>query len=355
MKTKFPLIQIMDEQGNVAEPSEREKISQDLALTFYKQMIRIRLFDRKAVSLQRQGRIGTYAPFEGQEAAQVGSALALKEDDWLFPTYRDHGAAFVFGHSLRNILLFWNGRNEGCVPPDGKKIFPPGIPIATQIPHAAGAALAEKMKGSSCAAIAYFGDGATSEGDFHEGLNFASVMKAPVVFFNQNNGYAISVPIEKQMNSETIAQKAIAYGIPGVRVDGNDVFAVYSETLKALARARKGEGPTLIEAVTWRYGAHTTADDPTKYRDQSESHAKRETIDPILRLERFLKNEGVFNDKLMKAFEEDAAAEIDKAVEEMEHYPPANPADIFDYVFEKSVWPIEKQKRDYLQLIGGGM
>ncbi|WP_409270184.1 pyruvate dehydrogenase (acetyl-transferring) E1 component subunit alpha [Neobacillus sp. SCS-31] len=355
MKVDFPIIQIMDEQGNVAEPSVKEKINRDLALEFYKQMIRIRLFDRKAVSLQRQGRIGTYAPFEGQEASHVGSALALNSDDWMFPTYREHGAAFVFGHSLRNILLFWNGRNEGCVPPNRKKIFPPGIPIATQIPHAAGAALAEKMKGTSCAAIAYFGDGATSEGDFHEGLNFASVTKAPVVFFNQNNGYAISVPIEKQTNSETIAQKAIAYGIPGVRIDGNDVFAVYFETLNALARARSGGGPTLIEAVTWRYGAHTTADDPSKYRDQAESHKKRERIDPILRLERFLKNEGYFDAELFKAFEDEASAEIEKAVEDMEQYPPANPADIFDYVFEKPVWPIEKQKRDYLQLIGGGM
>ncbi|RHW42104.1 pyruvate dehydrogenase (acetyl-transferring) E1 component subunit alpha [Neobacillus notoginsengisoli] len=354
MKKDFPMIQLMDEQGNVAKPSIREKITPELAIQFYKEMIRIRQFDRKAVSLQRQGRIGTYAPYEGQEASQVGTALALGKDDWLFPTYRDHGAAFVFGHSLRNILLFWNGRNEGCVPPDGKKIFPPGIPIATQIPHAAGAALAEKMKGTTCAAIAYFGDGATSEGDFHEGLNFASVTKAPVVFFNQNNGYAISVPIEKQMNSETIAQKAVAYGIQGVRIDGNDVFAVYFETLKALERARKGEGPTLIEAVTWRYGAHTTADDPSKYRDQEESHEKRNTIDPILRLERFLKNEGLFNENDRIVFEEEAAAEIDYAVEEMEQFPAANPADIFDYVYEKPVWPIEKQKQDYLQLIGGG-
>nr|WP_148362762.1 pyruvate dehydrogenase (acetyl-transferring) E1 component subunit alpha [Bacillus sp. B-jedd] len=354
MMKDFPMIQIMDEQGNVGEPSLKDKIDRELAMGFYRQMIRIRQFDRKAVSLQRQGRIGTYAPFEGQEASQVGTALALKPDDWLFPTYRDHGAAFVFGHSLRNILLFWNGRNEGCVPPDGKKIFPPGIPIATQIPHAAGAALAEKMKGTDCAAIAYFGDGATSEGDFHEGLNFASVTKAPVVFFNQNNGYAISVPIEKQMNSETIAQKAIAYGIPGVRLDGNDVFAVYFETLRALDRARKGEGPTLIEAVTWRYGAHTTADDPSKYRDQTESHEKRETIDPILRLERYLKNEGYFNEQDRIAIETEAAEEIDRAIEEMERFPAANPADIFDYVFEKPVWPIEKQKREYLQLIGGG-
>ncbi|ALC90383.1 pyruvate dehydrogenase [Bacillus sp. FJAT-18017] len=354
MEVSFPLLQIMDEQGNVADPSWKKTITRELALNFYKQMVRIRTFDRKAVSLQRQGRIGTYAPFEGQEAAQVGSALALRPDDWLFPTYRDHGAALVFGHSLRNVLLFWNGRNEGCVPPDGKKIFPPGIPIATQIPHAAGAALAEKMKGTTCAALVFFGDGATSEGDFHEGLNFASVTNAPVVFFNQNNGYAISVPIEKQMNSKTIAQKAVAYGIPGVRIDGNDVFAVYFETLNALERARSGKGPTLIEAVTWRYGAHTTADDPSKYRDQSESHERRKRIDPLIRLERFLKNEGFYDQDELTGYEEEAIAEIDRGVMEMEQFPPADPSDIFDYVFEKTVWPLEKQKREYLQLLKGG-
>ncbi|MEH7526402.1 pyruvate dehydrogenase (acetyl-transferring) E1 component subunit alpha, partial [Bacillus sp. JJ1503] len=331
----------------------KENITEELARNFYRQLVRIRLFDRKAVSLQRQGRIGTYAPFEGQEASQVGSALALNESDWMFPTYRDHGAAFVFGHSLRNILLFWNGRNEGCVPPAGKKIFPPGIPIATQIPHAAGAALAEKKKGTTHAAIAYFGDGATSEGDFHEGLNFASVFKAPVVFFNQNNQFAISVPINKQMNSKTIAQKGLAYDIPGVRIDGNDVFIVYFETLKALERARKGEGPTLIEAVTWRYGAHTTADDPSKYRCQVESNGRRSETDPILRLERWMKNVGLYDEKWVRDVEEEATHEIEKAVVEMEDFPPADPANIFDYVFAEPTWQITQQKEEYLRFIGG--
>lgn len=352
MEKQFPIIQIIDPNGNMVSP-ENEYVTEELAKKFLSHMIRIRTFDRKAVSLQRQGRIGTYAPFEGQEASQVGSVLALKEEDWLFPTYRDHGAAMTFGHSLRNILLFWNGRNEGCVPPEGKQIFPPGIPIATQIPHAAGAAYAEKLKGTKSAAICYFGDGATSEGDFHEGLNFASVVKSPVVFFNQNNQYAISVPVSKQMNTATIAQKALAYDIPGVRIDGNDVFAVYSETLKAFERARNGDGPTLIEAVTWRYGAHTTADDPTKYRNQSESNARRNLTDPILRVERWLKNNGLYNADWIKEVEQDASKEIEEAVAEMESFPEANPADIFDYVFEKPTWTIEQQKQDYLQFIGG--
>ncbi|WP_210363944.1 pyruvate dehydrogenase (acetyl-transferring) E1 component subunit alpha [Bacillus sp. REN3] len=353
MEKQFPIFQVIDQNGNLVSGENKDFVTEERVKQFFSEMVRIRLFDRKAISLQRQGRIGTYAPFEGQEASQVGSALALEKDDWMFPTYRDHGAAMVFGHSLRNILLFWNGRNEGCVPPGGKKIFPPAIPIATQIPHAAGAALAEKMKGTSNAAICYFGDGATSEGDFHEGLNFASVFKSPVIYFNQNNQYAISVPISRQMNSATIAQKALAYDMPGIRIDGNDVFAVYIETKKALERARNGEGPTLIEAVTWRYGAHTTADDPTKYRDQGESALKRNETDPLLRLERWLKNEGVYEEDWVKGIEEAAAAEIDGAVSEMEGFPEADPAVIFDYVFEKPTWTIEKQKKEYLDLIGG--
>ncbi|KAB2329791.1 pyruvate dehydrogenase (acetyl-transferring) E1 component subunit alpha [Cytobacillus depressus] len=353
MERQFPILQIMDPNGRIDNLEYEEMITEELAKNFYRQLVRIRLFDRKAVSLQRQGRIGTYAPFEGQEAAQVGSAFALDGADWMFPTYRDHGAALAFGHSLRNVLLFWNGRNEGCIPPSGKRIFPPGIPIATQIPHAAGAALAEKKKGSKQAAIAYFGDGATSEGDFHEGLNFASVFKAPVVFFNQNNQYAISVPIEKQMNSKTIAQKALAYDMPSVRIDGNDVFIVYFETLKALERARTGEGPTLIEAVTWRYGAHTTSDDPTKYRDQTESNHRRNETDPILRLERWMKNEGIYDEKWVLNLERDVLKEIEEAVLEMEAFSPANPSDIFDHVFAEPTWQISQQKEEYLRFIGG--
>lgn len=353
MESQFPMKQIVDTNGKIVLPEYKERITAELAKEFFKQMIRIRTFDRKALSLQRQGRIGTYAPFEGQEGAQVGSAMALNDGDWMFPTYRDHGAAIVFGHSLMRVLLFWNGRNEGCVPPVGKRIFPPGIPIATQIPHAAGAAFAEKQKGTSAASIAYFGDGATSEGDFHEGINFASVLRAPVIFFNQNNHYAISVPMSKQMNSKTIAQKSLAYDIPGIRIDGNDVFSSYFETLAALEKARSGEGPTLIEAVTWRYGAHTTSDDPGRYRDQGENVQRREETDPILRVERWLKNEGLYDESWVEEVKEGAVAEVEAAVLEMEAFPQANPADIFDHVFAKPTWQIEKQKKNYLDFIGG--
>ncbi|MCA1319556.1 pyruvate dehydrogenase (acetyl-transferring) E1 component subunit alpha [Bacillus tianshenii] len=353
MENQFPIKTLMDENGNLTDENYASKISKELTETLYRNMLRIRTFDKKAISLQRQGRIGTYAPYEGQEASQVGSALALNKEDWLFPSYRDHGATMTFGHSLKNILLFWNGRNEGCVPADGKKVFPPGIPIATQLPHAVGAAYAEKRKGTKNASIVYFGDGATSEGDFHEGLNFASILQAPVVFFNQNNGYAISVPLSKQMKTATIAQKALAYDMPGHRIDGNDIFAVYFLTQEALERARNGEGPTLIEAVTWRYGAHTTADDPTKYRNQEESEERREKKDPILRLERFMKNKGWFDEEAKSKWLAQVSEEIDSAIAEMESFPKADPADMFDHVFEKPTWGIQQQKQDLLQLLRG--
>jgi len=345
--------QYLDENGRVTNDELKQWITGELALTLYEKMLLVRTFDRKAISLQRQGRLGTYAPFEGQEAAQVGSAFALHEKDWLFPTYRDHAASITFGHSLKTIFLYWNGRVEGCVPPDERKIFPPAVPIATQLLHATGAALAEKWKGTKNAAIVYFGDGATSEGDFHEGLNFASVYKAPVVFFNQNNQYAISVPIHKQMNSETIAQKAVAYGIQGVRVDGNDIFSVYLETKKALERARDGEGPTLIEAVTWRYGAHTTADDPTKYRNQEESKAKRETTDPVLRLERYLKNEGLWDESWLSQIQERINGNIESAIKEMEAFPKPDVKDLFDHVFAEPTWTIKQQKDEYYEYLRG--
>lgn len=349
---EFPMLQVIDKDGKFIDDSYKSEITEELVQTFYRQLLRTRTFDRKAKNLQRQGRLGTYAPFEGQEAAQVGSALALDKDDWMFPTYRDHAASITFGHSLPNIFIYWNGRVEGGVPPEGKRIVPPSVPIATQLPLAAGAAMAAKYRGSTQAAISYFGDGATSEGDFHEGLNFASVFKAPVVFFNQNNSYAISVPIWKQMNSKTIAQKSVAYDIPGIRIDGNDIFVVYFETKKALDRARKGEGPTLIEAVTWRYGAHTTADDPTKYRDQEESEKRRE-LDPVTRLESFMKENGYWDEAWAEKVQEEATEEVDAAVKELESMPKADVNDIYDHIFAEPTWTIKEQKEEYLKHLRG--
>ena len=345
MELDYPIKKVMDDEGFFIDSSYEEMINEKLVRNLYYNMVRIRTFDRKAINLQRQGRLGTYAPFEGQEASQVGSALALGSDDWIFPTYRDHGATLTYGADMVRTYLYWNGRVEGCVPPEGKKIFPPAVPIATQIPHAVGAAWAEKRKGSKNGAITYFGDGATSEGDFHEGLNFASVFKVPVVFFNQNNGYAISVPIERQMNSATIAQKSLAYGMPGVRIDGNDCFAVYFETKKALDYARNGNGPTLIEAVTWRTGAHTTADDPSKYRSVDQG---KDFVDPIERLEKFMSNYGFWNKEWATGIIEKTDMEVETAVEDMELFPAANVEDLFNNVYAKMPAQLADQKKSYL-------
>lgn len=350
MELDYPMKQIIDDEGFFVDSSYEKQIDEELVRMFYYNMLRIRTFDRKAINLQRQGRLGTYAPFEGQEASQVGSALALGRNDWVFPTYRDHGATLTYGADMVRAFLYWNGRVEGCVPPEGKNIFPPAVPIATQLPHAAGAAWAEKRKGTKNAAIAYFGDGATSEGDFHEGLNFASVFKVPVVFFNQNNGYAISVPIEKQMNSATIAQKSVAYGMPGVRIDGNDCFAVYFETKKAFDFARSGNGPTLIEAVTWRTGAHTTADNPSNYRSEEQG---RDIVDPLDRLEKFMKNYGYWNEEWITEAKEKTVKEIEAAVEEMERFPVADVNDLFDNVYAEMPAELAEQKESYLAHLRG--
>lgn len=350
MEIDYPIKKVMDDEGILTDSSYEKQIDEQLVKDFYYNMVRIRTFDRKAINLQRQGRLGTYAPFEGQEASQVGSALALDSNDWIFPTYRDHGATLTYGANMARTYLYWNGRVEGCVPPKGKNIFPPAVPIATQLPHAVGAAWAEKRKGTRNAAIAYFGDGATSEGDFHEALNFASVFQVPVVFFNQNNGYAISVPIEKQMNTATIAQKSVAYGIPGMRLDGNDCFAVYFETKKAFDYARNGNGPTLIEAVTWRTGAHTTADDPSKYRPVEQG---KHFVDPLIRLEKFMRNYGYWDEEWVADIKDKTTNEIEAAVVEMESFPAPNVEDLFNHVFAQLPADLAAQKESYLSYLGG--
>ncbi|MFZ4452654.1 pyruvate dehydrogenase (acetyl-transferring) E1 component subunit alpha [Salibacterium aidingense] len=352
MLDQFPMQQIINEKGNV-NPEVQTDLSIEQIKRFYYLMLRARMLDKKSVNLQRQGRIGTYVQYEGQEAAQVGSAAALEEGDWMFPTYRDHAATLTFGHSMRNLLLNWRGRLEGGLPPEGVNIFPPAIPIASQLPHAAGAAWAEKKRGTDRVSLVYFGDGATSEGDFHEGLNFASVFQVPAVFFNQNNGYAISVPMKKQMHAKTIAQKGLGYDMECARVDGNDVAAVYTAVKEAVQRARSGGGPTLLEAVTWRYGAHTTADDPTKYRDQSESDKRRETTDPLLRLERYLKQEEAWTDAWASSLEKEINDEIEKAIEEMENYPEADISQLFDHVYDVPTWTVQEQIEEHLAVKGG--
>jgi len=267
------MVRVIDENGEVVDDAEVPDLTDDELVEMYRNMKLARRFDERAVSLQRQGRIGTYPPLSGQEGAQIGSAMALAEDDWTVPSYREHGAGLVRGLPLKQTLLFWMGHEAGNRIPEDANIFTVAVPIASQIPHATGLAWASKLRDEQDKAfLCYFGDGATSEGDFHEGLNFAGVFDTPNVFFCNNNQWAISVPRERQTASKTLAQKAQAYGFEGVQVDGMDPLAVYKVTKAAVEKAKDPEEgdlrPTLIEAVQYRFGAHTTADDPSVYRDE---------------------------------------------------------------------------------------
>lgn len=350
-KNKF--FQVLTPEGKL-NGSVSGKIDEAMMLKMYENMLMVRAFDRKCVNLQRQGRMGTYALFEGQEAAQVGSAMALSPQDWMFPTYRDHAATMVHGQDMFKTFLYWMGHIDGSTCPEGKKILPPSVPIATQMLHAVGTGWASKLDNKNEVSIAYFGDGATSEGDFHEALNFAGVIKTPTIFFCQNNGYAISVPFEKQSASKTIAQRALAYDIKGIRVDGNDIFAVYLAVSEAAERARKGEGPTLIEAKTFRYGAHTTADDPKKYRDQENlSKEWRENRDPITRLNKYLVKKGLWNAEKEEAWLSEVDVMIEEKLKQAENHPKAKPSRMFDHVYAENPWHIQEQRQEFEQFYTG--
>jgi pyruvate dehydrogenase E1 component alpha subunit len=319
----------------------------DLAMTrrLYRAMVFARAYDRKGASLQKQGRLATYAPFEGQEAAQVGSAAALLPDDWMVPTYRDAAAMWMQGYPLELLFAGRTGDERGGSPPDHVPVLPPSITVGGHMVHAVGLAWASKNFQDGRVALTYFGDGATSEGDFHEAMNFAAVFESPCVFFCQNNGWAISLPRESQTRSETIAQKAIAYGMPGFQVDGNDLFAVYHMTLEAVERARSGGGPTLIEAVTYRMGPHTTADDPARYRTQEEGRdwARR---DPLERVRLYLSERDAWSDAWQSQIEAEAATEINRAIELAEEMPAFSVRDIFDAMFEEPTLSLRRQQSE---------
>lgn len=322
---------------------ERAAVDPQVARAIYRDMVRARRFDQRAVSLQRRGWMSSYPPYRGQEASQVGAARAMDETDWLFPTYRSNAMQIARGVPMSDILLFRRGRPEYHSGHDVPNA-PQEITIATQIPHAVGVAMARDYVGADHATLAYFGDGATSEGDFHEGLNMAGVFEAPVVFFCENNGWAISVPRERQTAADTIAQKAHAYGFEGVRVDGNDPLAVYETVTDALETARDGE-PNLVESLTDRRGAHTTSDDPSRYRDPAdESLPDWRTADPLERTERYLREQGVVDDGFLDAVAEEADAELDAAVATAADARPPDPADLFEHAYDTLTPPLERQR-----------
>jgi 2-oxoisovalerate dehydrogenase E1 component alpha subunit len=316
----------------------------------YSAMVTARLYDRKASALQRQGRLATYAPFEGQEAAQIGSADSLRRDDWMVATYRDAAAMWFHGYPWELLLLGRMGDERGGSPPEDVPILPPSITVGAHMLHAVGLAWAERLRGTGRVAMTYFGDGATSEGDFHEAMNFAGVYRSPVVFVCENNQYAISLRRDRQTASSTISAKADGYGMPGVQVDGNDLMAMHAVSTEAVERARSGAGPTLIEAVTYRLGPHTTADDPGRYRDPAEE-AEWRPRDPIERVRKYLVREGAWSDDQQAEIETEGAASIEAAVAAAEALPPQRPEELFESMFAEMTPQLREQQRELLEAI----
>lgn len=309
----------------------------------YEHMVLTRRFDERMFKLQRQGRLGTFARVAGQEGAHVGAAFALRQDDWLVPAFRETGALLWRGLSMTQLLQYWSGDERGAAFPKNLRTLPISIPVGTHMLHAVGIAWAMKQAGEESAVLTFFGEGATSEGDFSEAMNMASVFNVPVVFFCQNNQYAISVPYTKQTAAPTVAQKALAYGMFGVQVDGNDVFAVYRATVEALDRARNGHEPTLIEAHTYRVTDHTTSDDARRYRDAEEVEPWLER-DPIERLARYLRTRGLLDDAGAAAVVAEADQKVAEAVAAFEELPPPGPDDIFKHVFAEMTPQLAEQQ-----------
>src|SRR3989344_606335 len=345
-KFEVKYFQVIDENSKV-DGKLLPKIGKSTIKEMYSAIVLARKFDEEVLKLQRQGRIGTYASHQGQEASQIGSVFAFTNREWIFPSFRENAALISLGVPMHLLYAYWGGDERGSRTPDKFRDFPVSIPVGSQPIHAVGAAWAAKLKGTDEAMVVYFGDGATSEGDFHEAMNFAGVFKVPVVFICQNNQYAISVPREKQTASETLAQKAIAYGFEGLQVDGNDVFGVYKATKEALEKAKAGKGPTMIECITYRLQDHTTADDASRYRSKDEVEEWKNK-EPLGRFEKYLLKEKIITEKDVEKISADAVKKVDKAVEEYEAMPAPAPTDMFDYLFAELPFRLSEQ-RAYLE------
>jgi pyruvate dehydrogenase E1 component alpha subunit len=331
MRENSSMFQVIDAEGIEVGPIPKA-LSDDELVAMLRLCILGREFDRKAIALQRRGKLGTFAPMSGQEAAVVGSAFALDRDrDWLVPQYREQLAMLYWGLPLSTYFLQRQGHPRGSDLPEHGRLLPQQVALAAHLPHAVGVAWGMKLKGVPSVTACYFGDGASSEGDFHESCNLAGVVGAPVIFICQNNQWAISTPVSKQ-TAGTIADRAAGYGFTGVRVDGNDPLAVYQVTADARARAVAGDGPTLIEAVTYRLGAHTTADDPTRYVEPAEE-ARWKARDPLIRFRAWMRATGRWDDAAEAAAAAWCTEEIDRAVAEVTAVGPADPDQLFDNVW----------------------
>jgi pyruvate dehydrogenase E1 component alpha subunit len=343
----FETLTVLSPEGKVVNQDALPKLSNEQLKEIMRKMVFTRIWDQRAISLNRQGRLGFYAPVAGQEGTMIGSGSVLDKEDFILPSYRDVPQMVWHGYPLYQAFLFSRGHVHGGQIPEGVNVLMPQIIIAAQCLQAMGVGMGFKLKKQKNVAVTYFGDGATSQGDFYEGLNFAGVYKAPTIFICQNNRYAISVPIEKQTASETLAQKAVAAGIHGIQVDGMDVLAVYKATEEARERALKGEGPTLIEALTYRYGPHTMAgDDPTRYRTKEETDEWTEK-DPLVRFRKYLESQKLWSEQDEEAVIEEAKKAVADAIKKADEYPKMKVNDLIDNMFETLPNYLEEQKAEY--------
>ncbi|MDF0725355.1 pyruvate dehydrogenase (acetyl-transferring) E1 component subunit alpha [Cytobacillus sp. S13-E01] len=343
----FPTLQILNEEGQVVSDAAMPDLSDDRLKELMRRMVYTRILDQRSISLNRQGRLGFYAPTAGQEASQIASQFALEKEDFILPGYRDVPQIVWHGLPLYQAFLFSRGHFKGNQMPEGVNVISPQIIIGAQYIQCAGVALGMKKRGAKSVAITYTGDGGASQGDFYEGINFAGAYKAPAIFVVQNNRFAISTPVEKQSAAKTIAQKAIAAGIPGIQVDGMDPLAVYAAVADARQRAINGEGPTLIETLTYRYGPHTMAgDDPTRYRS-SELDDEWEKKDPLVRFRKFLEAKGLWSEEQENQVIEEAKEDIKNAIKKADDTPKQKVTDLISIMYENLPLNLEEQMEIY--------
>ncbi|TCT22642.1 pyruvate dehydrogenase E1 component alpha subunit [Melghiribacillus thermohalophilus] len=347
IENQFEMFQILNEEGKVINEDAMPDLSDDDLKELMTRMVYTRILDQRSIALNRQGRLGFYAPTAGQEASMLGSHYAMEKEDFLLPAYRDIPQLIWHGLPLYQAFLFSRGHFHGNQMPEGVNALSPQIIIGAQITQAAGVALGLKRRGEKAVAFTYTGDGGSSQGDFYEGINFAGAYQAPAIFVVQNNQYAISVPVEKQTAARTIAQKAVAAGIPGVQVDGMDVLAVYKVTKDARERAVNGEGPTLIETITFRYGPHTMAgDDPTRYRTK-DTENEWERKDPLVRFRKYLESKGLWSEEEENKVIEKAKEDVKAAIKKADETPKQKVTDLISIMYEELPSNLEEQMEEY--------
>ncbi|MBP2077910.1 pyruvate dehydrogenase E1 component alpha subunit [Oceanobacillus polygoni] len=347
VESQFEMFQILNEDGKIVNKNSMPDLSDEELKELMRRMVYTRILDQRSIALNRQGRLGFYAPTAGQEASQLGSQFALEKEDFILPGYRDVPQLIWQGLPLYQAFLFSKGHFHGNQFPDELHALSPQIIIGAQYVQAAGVALGIKKRGKKNVAITYTGDGGTSQGDFYEGINFAGAYKAPAIFIVQNNRFAISVPVEKQTNAKTLAQKSVAAGIEGIQVDGMDVLAVYAATQAARERAINGEGPTLIETLTYRFGPHTmSGDDPTRYRTEDMDN-EWEKRDPLVRFRKFLESKKLWTEEDENKVIEEAKEDIKKAIKQAEEQPKQKVTDLIGNMFEELPSNLQEQMEIY--------